>query len=355
VRSARSPVDRRHHRRDPRAARRHSHRRLRHRRPLGRKAGSLTTRSGNGAAVTDGRQVGPPIEFGDFKRAFGRFRKDQITDNAAALTYYSLLSLFPALLFGAALLGVFGQQALINDAAQYLRDAGAPADTVDAVTGALESAQKQRGTAVVALIIGLATALNGASGAFGAAGRALNKIFRVEEGRGFVTHKAFDLLWTLIVMALALITFVLIFLGGGLATDVFGRIGLGESAAMVWKLARWPAALAVAMTLYAIVYYASPNVEVRHFRWITPGAVVGVLLWIVVSALFFVYVSNFSSYSATYGAFAGAVILLVWLWVTNLALLFGAELNAVVDLRRAKYLPESYDGPVLPAKEPAEA
>jgi len=108
------------------------------------------------------------------------------------------------------------------------------------------------------------------------------------------------------------------------------------------------------MTMYAIVYYASPNVEIRHFHWISPGAVVGVLLWILASALFFVYVSNFSSYSATYGAFAGAVILLVWLWVTNVALLFGAELNAVVDLRRSRYLPESYDGPVLPAKEPAE-
>ena len=250
---------------------------------------------------------------------------------------------------------MFGQQALINDAAEYLRDAGAPPDTVESVISALESAQEQRGTAIVALIIGLLTALNGASGAFGAAGRALNKIFRVEEGRGFVKHKATDLMWTLIVMALALITFVLIFLGGGLATDVFGKIGLGETAATIWRIARWPAALGVAMTLYAIVYYASPNVEVRHFRWITPGAIVGVLLWILASGLFFVYVSNFSSYSATYGAFAGAVILLVWLWVTNLALLFGAELNAVVDLRRAKYLPESYDGPVLPAKEPAEA
>ena len=167
---------------------------------------------------------------------------------------------------------MFGQQALINDAASYLRDAGAPPDTVDAVTGALESAQEQRGTAIVALIIGLATALNGASGAFGAAGRALNKIFRVEEGRGFVKHKALDLLWTLVVMALALITFVLIFLGGGLASDVFGKIGLGDTAATVWLIVRWPAALAVAMTIYAIVYYASPNVEVRHFRWITPGA-----------------------------------------------------------------------------------
>ena len=250
---------------------------------------------------------------------------------------------------------MFGQQGLINDAASYLQDAGAPADTVDAVTGALESAQEQRGTAIVALIIGLATALNGASGAFGAAGRALNKIFRVEEGRSFVTHKALDLLWTLGVMGLVLITFVLIFLGGSLATDLFNTIGLGESAAMAWKILRWPAALAVAMLIYAIVYYASPNVEVRKFRWITPGAVTGVFLWIMASALFFLYVSNFSSYSATYGAFAGAVILLVWLWVTNLALLFGAELNAVVGLRRAKYLPEAYDGPVLPAKEPAEA
>lgn len=355
MRGAGSSVDRRDHRRDPRPARRHPERRIRDRQPVRRKARSLTHGSGNGAAVEDGRQAGPPLELADFKRAFARFRRDEITDNAASLTYYSLLSLFPALLFCAALLGVFGQQGLINDAASYLRDAGAPPDTVDAVTGALESAQEQRGTAIVALIIGLAISLNGASGAFGAAGRALNKIFRVQEGRGFVKQKTFQLLWTLIVMALALVTFVLVFLGGGVASDLFGKIGLGETAAMLWKILRWPAALVIAMLIYAIVYYAAPNVEVRHFRWITPGAIVGVLLWIIASAGFFVYVSNFSSYSATYGAFAGAVILLVWLWVTNLALLFGAELNAVVDLRRAEHLPESYDGPVLPAKEPAEA
>jgi membrane protein len=157
------------------------------------------------------------------------------------------------------------------------------------------------------------------------------------------------------VMALVLVTFVLVFLGGGLASELFGRIGLGQTAATLWLYLRWPAALAVAMLVYAIVYYAAPNVEIRHFRWISPGAVVGVLLWILASAGFFLYVSNFSSYSATYGAFAGVVVLVVWLWVTNLALLFGAELNAVVDLRRAAHLPEDYDGPVLPAKEPAEA
>ncbi|MDA0166304.1 YihY/virulence factor BrkB family protein [Solirubrobacter ginsenosidimutans] len=322
---------------------------------MGWKARRLTRFSGKAAAVTDGRQAGPFLELADFKRAFSRFREDQITDNAAALTYYSLLSLFPALLFCAALLGTFGQQGLIDHATSYLRDAGAPQDTVDAVKGALSSAQDQRGKAVVALIIGLVISLNGASGAFGAAGRALNVIFRVEEGRGFVRRKATDLAWTLCVMVLALITMVLIFLGGGLAADVLGKIGLGDTGATIWLYVRWPAALAVTMTIYAIVYYAAPNVEVRHFRWISAGAVVGVVLWILASALFFVYVSNFSSYSATYGAFAGAVILIVWLWVTNLALLFGAELNAVIDLRRSPHLSETYDGPVLPAKEPAEA
>ena len=127
------------------------------------------------------------------------------------------------------------------------------------------------------------------------------------------------------------------------------------TAATIWLWVRWPVALAVTMTIYAIVYYAAPNVEIRHFRWITPGSVVGVVLWIVASIGFFVYVSNFSSYGATYGAFAGAVILLVWLWLTNVVLLFGAELNAVVDLRRSRHLPLDYDGPVLPAKAPAEA
>jgi membrane protein len=148
-------------------------------------------------------------------------------------------------------------------------------------------------------------------------GRALNVIFRVEEGRGFVRKKANALLWTLILSALGIVTFLLIFLGGGLASGVL--------------------------------------VEVRRFRWITPGAVTGVLLWILASAGFFVYVSNFSSYSATYGAFAAVVILLVWLRLSNVVLLFGAELNAVVDLRRSPNLPENYDGPVLPAKEPAKA
>jgi membrane protein len=277
-----------------------------------------------------------------------------MSDHAAALTYYSLMSLFPALLVGVAVLGVFGEETLVADTADYLKDAGAPTETVDAVTNALDSAQSQRGTAIGALALGLAVSLYSASGAFGAAGRALNRVWRVEEGRGLVRRKANDVLWTLVVLALVLVTLVLVFLGGGLASDVLGRLGLGETAADIWLFARWPAALVSAMTIYAVVYFAAPNVEVRRFRWITPGAVFGVLTWIAASALFFVYVSRFSTYSATYGAFAAAVILLVWLWLTNLVLLFGAELNAAIDVRRSPELPRDYQGPPLPAKEPAD-
>jgi membrane protein len=298
------------------------------------------------------RRAGPRIEPADLKRAFQRFQKDGITDWAAAMTYYSLMSLFPALLFGVAVLGFFGQEGLIDRTADYLADAGAPRETIEAVTSALNSALGSRGTALTALVIGLVTSLYGASGAFGAAGRALNIVFRVQEGRGFVRQKATNVASTLTVIALVVITFVLIFLGGGLANDVFGAIGLGESAATVWRIARWPLAVLSATLVYAVVYFAAPNVEVPHFRWITPGAVVGVVTWLLASAAFFAYVSNFSSYGATYGAFAGVVILLVWLWLTNIALLFGAELNAVIELRRAPELPETYEGPPLPERVP---
>jgi membrane protein len=301
-----------------------------------------------------GDRPGPVIEAGDFKRAFERFQKDTMTQWAAALTYYSLLSLFPALLFAVAVLGFFGEHQLIADAADYLKDVGAPDETVDAVTAALESAQSQRGTALGALVVGLATSLYGATGAFASAGAALNRVWRVEEGRGFVKHKLGNLMWTLALLALMLVTFVLLFLGGELATDVLGLIGLGDDVATIWGFARWPAALLSAMLVYAVVYYAAPNVEVRHWQYITPGAVFGVLAWILASAVFFVYVSELATYSATYGAFATVVILLIWLWLTNVVMLFGAELNAVVDVRRAPDLPRSYDGPVLPPKDPAE-
>src|SRR5215218_6047146 len=310
--------------------------------------------SGSLATIVRDDRPGPAIEPRDFKRAFSRFQKDQVTDHAAALTYYALMSLFPALLVGVALLGFFGQQALIADASRFLVSVGAPTDTVDAVAKALESTQKSRSTALTALVLALLTSLYGASGAFGAVGRALNSIWRVEEGRGFVKHKAHDVGWTLVVLALVLVTGVLVFLGGALAEFVCSQIGLGDTTAAVWRYGRWPAALLAMILIYAVVYFAAPNVEIRRFRWITPGAMFGVVAWLLASGGFFVYVSNFSSYEATYGAFAGMVILLVWIWVSNVVLLFGAELNAVIDLRRSPHLSERYDGPPLPAKEPAD-
>ena len=310
-------------------------------------SGSLAT------IVRDGRP-GPAIEAGDFKRAFARFQKDQVTDHAAALTYYTLLSLFPGLLFGVALLGFFGQEGLVSDAASFLISVGAPSETIDAVTGAIQGAQENRGTALTALLLAMATSLYGAAGAFGAVGRALNAIWRVEEGRSFVKHKAHDIGWTVAVLALVLVTAVLVFLGGALSEFVFDRIGLGETTAAIWRYARWPLALLAMILIYAVVYFAAPNVRIRRFRWISPGAMFGVLAWLIASLGFFFYVANFSSYQATYGAFAGMVILLVWIWVSNVVLLFGAELNAVIDLRRSPHLSERYDGPPLPAKQPAD-
>ena len=211
------------------------------------------------------------------------------------------------MLFAVAVLGFFGQQGLIDQAAVFLRSVGAPKETIDAVTGrAGRRAEQPRDGARPRSLLGLATSLYGASGAFGAAGRALNVIWRVEEGRGFVKHKAHDIGWTLVVLALVLITFVLVFLGGALSEFVFDQIGLGDTIAEVWRYVRWPVALLATILIYAVVYFAAPNVEIRRFQWITPGAAFGVVAWLLASGLFFLYVSNFSSYEATYGAFAAA-------------------------------------------------
>ena len=289
------------------------------------------------------------------KRTLVSFYDDQMTHHAAALTYYALMSLFPTVLFALSLLGLIGQYPETYNAIMgYARDV-APDSVVTPLDSSLRQALQNKGTATTTLAISAVIAFYGTTGVLEAARRALNVVFEIESGRSFLRRKLVDVASTIVLIALALVTGVLVFVGGGFADDLFDFIGLGQTAADIWNIARWPAALLVAMFVFSYVYFITPDVQQRSWRWVTPGAVVGVLLWIIASALFFVYVSNFSSYSATYGAFAGAVILLVWLWVTNLALLFGAELNAVVDLRRADHLSETYDGPVLPAKEPAEA
>jgi membrane protein len=266
------------------------------------------------------------------KRAFRKFQGDEMTDRAAALTYYMMMSLFPALLVGVSLLGLLGDRSLVTKAVDYAQDNGAPAEVTDALEALLtKTITAAGGTASGALVLGIAVALYGAAGAFGAAGRALDDIYGIEESRSFVMHKLADIGFTVLVIALAIVALVSVFLGGNLAGDLFGTIGLGETAASVWRVARWAAAIGAVLGIYAIVFAFAPDVDARRRRIVSPGAVVGVAIWIVASVGFFFYVSNFGRYGATYGAFAGAVILLLWLYISSIAFLFGAELNSVVD------------------------
>jgi membrane protein len=273
--------------------------------------------------------------IGTLKRTFAKFQADGMTDLAASLTYYVMMSLFPALLVGISLLGLLGDQSLVTHAVGYARDHGAPAEVTNALGAALSSTVKNAGGAVSgALALGVLVALYGSSGAFGGAGRALNAVYGAKETRGFVRHKLSDVAWTLVVIVLSVVALFSVFLGDGLAHDLFGVIGLGDTAVQIWGIARWFVAIAAVMLIYAITYTFAPNVEPRRLRWLTPGAGAGVLIWMVASAGFFFYVSNFGKYSATYGAFAGAVILLLWLYLSNIAFLFGAELNAELERER---------------------
>jgi membrane protein len=259
------------------------------------------------------------------------FYDDQMTHHAAALTYYALMSLFPAVLLGLSLLGLIGEYPrTYNAIIDYLRDV-VPAPTLAAIDSSLRAAFKDKGTAAGALAIAVATALYGTTGVLEAARRALNVVFEVNGGRRFLRRKAIDIASSFGLMGLVLITLTFVFVGGNVARDLFGLIGLGTGAADVWDIARWPGAVAVAIFIFASVYYVTPDVHQRSFRWVTPGAVAGVLVWVVASAGFSLYLSNVAGVSAIYGAFTSAILLVAWLWLTNVALLFGAELDAEIE------------------------
>jgi membrane protein len=255
-----------------------------------------------------------------------------MTDRAATLTYYAMMSLFPALLVGVTLLGLVGQQGLVTDATNYLLDHGVDPSTANVVRRVLQNLVNTSGGALgVTLVISVALGLNGASGAFGASGRALNIVYGAEETRGMVRRKLTDVAATLAVIVLFAVVLAAVFLGGQIAHDLFGKIGLGSTAASIWSYARWPVALVAATVAYGVVYGMAPDIEPRKVRWLTPGAVVGVVLWIALSLGFSIYVRNFSSYGAAYGAFGAAIVLLLWLYLSANAFLFGAELNAELE------------------------
>ena len=268
------------------------------------------------------------------KRTAVGFYDDQMTHHAAALTYYCLMSLFPVALLSLSMLGALGQypetyEAIIG----YLRDV-APPDVVDPLDGALRNALKQQGTAVAGIAISLGLMLYGTTGALEGARRALNVVFEIESGRSFVRRKTIDIAFTFVLIALCLITAVMIFVGGAFADDLFDFAGAGSTAADIWSVLRWPGAVAVAMLIFSLVYYVTPDVKHRGFRLITPGAAVGVVAWLAISYGFSLYISRIADVGAIYGSFAGAIILVGWLWLTNVALLFGAELNAEIERER---------------------
>ena len=265
------------------------------------------------------------------KRTVIAFYDNQMTHHAAALTYYALLSLFPALLLAVSLLGLLGQYPETYDAIiDYIREVS-PDATIDTFDSALRTALEHKGSAAIAFVVGLLVALYGTTGVLEAARRALNVAFEVENGRSFLQRKATDAVSSIVLMVLVLITLVLMFVGGGLAAAIFDLIGLGSTAETVWKVVRWPAALATAMLVFSFVYYVTPDVEQRSFRWVTPGAAVGVVIWLAASAAFSLYLLNLNDLNATYGSFGAALVLIFWLWLSNVALLFGAQLNAEIE------------------------
>jgi membrane protein len=281
------------------------------------------------------------------KRTLVAFYDDQGTHHAAALTYYGLMSLFPTLLLAVSLLGLIGEYpGTYNSLISHLRDV-VPRTTLAPLDDALRAALRSKGTAVAALVVAVLVTLYGTTGYLEAARRALNVVFEAHNGRGFLRRKATDVLSTVLLLTLVLATLILMFVGGDVARDV-----AGPTAAAIWRIARWPAALGSALLVFSFVYYVTPDVKHRAFRWATPGAAVGVAVWIGASAAFSEYLSHFKSLNVTYGSFAAAIILLIWLWLTNVALIFGAEVNAEIERERqlTEGVPES-ETLQLPARD----
>jgi membrane protein len=268
-------------------------------------------------------------------RSLRAFYHDQMTHHAAALTYYALMSLFPAVLLALSLLGLIGQYPdTYNSIVHYLRDV-APPSVVDPVDRSLREALQSKGTAATTLAIGIVVAFYGMTGALEAARRALNVVFELEgTGRSFLRRKSIDVVLAIVLMVLVLVSLVGVFVGGRLAHDLFRFVGLGHTAADIWDVARWPGAVLVAMLVFALIYYVTPDVKHRGLRWLIPGAAAGVLVWLIASLGFAQYVSRVGRVGAVYGAFTGAILLVAWLWLTNVALLFGAELNAEIERQK---------------------
>ena len=272
--------------------------------------------------------------FGTLKRVVAGFRNDNVTDWAAALTYYAVLSLFPAFIAMISILGLVVDPATITRVVtDVVRELG-PADAVDTFAGPIEQISANQSTALFGLIFGVSVALWTASNYVGAFMRASNAVYEREEGRPFWKLKPLQILVTLTLVLMAALVVLSLIVTGPVAQAVGDAVGLGDAAVTAWNIAKWPVMLVVVMLMLAILYWSAPNAKPAGFRWISPGSVVAVLVWIAASAAFAFYVANFGSYNKTYGALAGVIVFLVWMWITNIAVLLGAEINAETERAR---------------------
>jgi membrane protein len=266
------------------------------------------------------------------KRTVAEFRDDNLTDWAAALTYYGVLAIFPALIALVSVLGLVGASATDPLLENLTELAPGPANEI--LTGAIEEIAANRETAGLAFVTGLLGALWAASGYVGAFSRASNAIYEIEEGRPFWKLRPLQVAITLLLIVLLAILAIAVVVSGPIAEEVGNVVGAGDAAVTAWEIAKWPVIALAVVAIFAILYFVSPNVRQPGLRWITPGGVLALVVWLAASAGFAFYVANFGSYNATYGSIAGVIIFLIWLWLSNVALLLGAEMNAELERSR---------------------
>jgi membrane protein len=285
----------------------------------------------SGAVRRDYKPEGEASKTGllaTLKRTLTEFREDNLSDWAAALTYYGLLALFPALIAMVSLIGIFGDPKTTTGTLTEIIEEIGPASASETFQGPIESIVDNRSAAGLAFVFGLALALWSASGYVGAFTRASNIIYETPEGRPFWKLRPLQIGVTLAMIVMMALLALGLVLTGPVVAAVANPIGLSSTAVDVWNVAKWPVMAAIFILMVDVLYYTTPNVKVRGFKWVTPGALVAIVVWAIASALFAFYVANFSSYDKTYGTLAGLVVLLLWFWITNLAILFGHQMNA---------------------------
>jgi membrane protein len=267
------------------------------------------------------------------KGTLREFKDDELTDRAAALTYYGVLSLFPALLVLVSVLGLAGRSATnaVLDNINKL----APGSARDILTRAVEQLQGNSGLGSVMAVVGVLLAVWSASGYVAAFIRTANAVYDMPEGRPVWKVLPVRLGVTVVLMLLAVISALIVVFTGALARQVGSTLGLGDTAITVWSIAKWPVLAVLVTTMIALLYWATPNAKVHGFKWITPGSCLALLIWLIASAGFAFYVANFASYNKTYGTMAGVIVFLIWLWVGNLAILLGLEFDAEAARQRA--------------------